>query len=143
MKLLMHRRSPVRLFWKSLRHDFDWRGRASIAEFWNFNLFSIALIVGAGYLGNWVEGMMGWEWRGQGEGEVNTEAAFVLAVCGLLLPPYISVAIRRLHDSGRSGWTALILLIPYGGALWMFIYSLIPGLKYETKFGIEPRYDYP
>jgi hypothetical protein len=59
MKWIMHRRSPVRLFWKSLRRDFDWRGRASIAEFWNFNLVSVALIFGAGVLGAWVEGVMG------------------------------------------------------------------------------------
>ncbi|WP_351010611.1 DUF805 domain-containing protein [Shewanella sp. S1-58-MNA-CIBAN-0166] len=56
----------------------------------------------------------------------------VLAVLGLdtisaivslaLLVPSLSIAARRLHDTGRSGWWQLILLIPIIGLIVLIVF---------------------
>ena len=40
----------------------------------------------------------------------------------ILLIPSISVLIRRLHDTGRSAWWVLIVLIPLIGAIVHYTY---------------------
>jgi uncharacterized membrane protein YhaH (DUF805 family) len=47
---------------------------------------------------------------------VETAAYFVVGLAfyvGLLLP-YVSAAVRRLHDTDRSGWWWFIIFIPFG-----------------------------
>ena len=47
---------------------------------------------------------------------VETSAHFVVGLAfyvGLLLP-YVSAAVRRLHDTERSGWWWFIVFIPFG-----------------------------
>ncbi|MBS7347229.1 MAG: DUF805 domain-containing protein, partial [Muribaculaceae bacterium] len=38
--------------------------------------------------------------------------------------PFISVSIRRLHDSGLSGWHFLWRLVPYAGSIITLILML-------------------
>jgi uncharacterized membrane protein YhaH (DUF805 family) len=61
------------------------------------------------------------------------------AVVGLgLLIPNIAVAVRRLHDTGRSGWLLLLLLIPIIGFLALLYFYLQPGTPEENRFGPRP-----
>ena len=53
--------------------------------------------------------------------------------------PYLAVAIRRLHDTGRSGWWLFITLIPILGSL-AFIYFLASDSDPEdNKYGANPK----
>ena len=48
----------------------------------------------------------------------------------LLFLPSVAVAVRRLHDVGKSGWTLLWAIIPLLGALyllWLYIQESQPG----------------
>lgn len=38
----------------------------------------------------------------------------------------LSVKVRRLHDTDRSGWWVLIDLIPIIGTIWFFILMVLP-----------------
>lgn len=40
----------------------------------------------------------------------------------VVLLPAMAASVRRLHDTGRSGWWLLIALIPVAGAIVLFIY---------------------
>ena len=71
-------------------------GRAHREEYWMFFLFNILISFGLGF----VEGIVG------GPGVLGM--IYSLAI----LVPAIAVGIRRLHDTGRSGWWLLISLIP-------------------------------
>ena len=42
----------------------------------------------------------------------------------------LAVTIRRLHDTGKSGWNFLIALIPIIGALALIIWLSMPGNYY-------------
>ena len=70
-------------------------GRAARAEYWWWALFAAAVVLVAYVLDLLVFG--GW-----------SIAPFLLVCWLALLLPGLSVTVRRLHDTGRSGWWILI-----------------------------------
>jgi uncharacterized membrane protein YhaH (DUF805 family) len=55
-----------------------------------------------------------------------------------LLLPSIAVTIRRLHDTGRSGWWILIFLIPVIGLVG-FYFMVKDGDPGDNRFGPDPK----
>lgn len=52
--------------------------------------------------------------------------------------PQISVAVRRLHDSGRSGWFWWVQLVPLAGSfVWWYLLSL-PSQYGSNQYGEQP-----
>lgn len=49
--------------------------------------------------------------------------------------PSIAVSVRRLHDSGNSGWLYFLVLIPYAGSIVMIVFGVLAtspsGLRHE------------
>lgn len=52
-----------------------------------------------------------------------------------LIRPTISIIIRRLHDTGKSGWFALFLLIPIFGILIVYYFCLEPTQQKDNQWG--------
>ncbi len=87
---------PINWFMKVVtQHYFDFNGRARRAEFWWFVLVYVIILIilnvigGILHLGQMLSGL------------------FQLA----LLLPYLGVAVRRMHDTGRSGWWILLPIV--------------------------------
>ncbi len=57
---------------------------------------------------------------------------------GVLLPS-LTVGVRRLHDTGRSGWWLLIGLVPILGALALLFFYLQPGHPGDNQHGSNPK----
>lgn len=74
------------------RNYANFRGRARRREFWYFTLFVFALLVAARILDVLVFGYGG------------GSRLFSTVVLLLLILPQLAVSVRRLHDTGRSGW---------------------------------------
>ena len=53
--------------------------------------------------------------------------------------PGLAVTVRRLHDTGKSGWLYLLALIPYIGSLIIFIFTVIKGDRGDNKYGPDPK----
>ncbi|MAJ32884.1 MAG: hypothetical protein CMC18_09645 [Flavobacteriaceae bacterium] len=53
--------------------------------------------------------------------------------------PGLAVAVRRLHDVGKSGWMLLIALIPLIGAIWLLVLYLTNSNPGENKYGPNPK----
>jgi uncharacterized membrane protein YhaH (DUF805 family) len=49
--------------------------------------------------------------------------------------PGLSVQVRRLHDTDRSGWWMLIGLIPLVGAIALLVFNCLPGTDGSNRFG--------
>ncbi|MGR3344424.1 MAG: DUF805 domain-containing protein [Paracoccaceae bacterium] len=102
-------------------------GRARRSEFWYFILFTI--------LGSFVLGMLeslAFGWSLVGPGGLST--LFDLVV----LLPSISVAVRRLHDLGKSGWWWWLWLIPIVGWIILLIWYCTKGTFGSNRFGPDP-----
>jgi len=97
-------------------------GRAQRAEYWMFFLFnfiiSIVLTV--------IEGAIGLP--------LVLTSLYFLAI----LLPGIAVAIRRLHDTGRSGWWILIALIPLVGIV-LLIFMVLDSQSGDNEYGPNPK----
>ena len=83
----------------------DFSGRARRSEFWWFALFTFLVGIVTGV----IDSILGTDYDNSTGGLVNS-----LGSLALLLPS-LAVAVRRLHDTGRSGWWILLGLIPGAG----------------------------
>lgn len=64
------------------------------------------------------------------------------AACSIALAMWINIAtsVKRLHDTGRSGWWFLVIFIPILGGGWLSIENgLLPGDPQENRFGPPSR----
>lgn len=68
----------------------------------------------------------------------------LVGIVGLvLLLPSLAVAVRRLHDIGKSGWLLLLMLIPFVNFVVVFVllyFYLKDSDRGVNKFGPSPKY---
>ena len=98
-------------------------GRARRTEYWMFFLFNF--IIG------FVLGII--------EGTIGTGSALASLYTLAVLIPGVSVAVRRLHDTNRSGWWMLIGLIPIVGAIVLIIFLVKDSQANENQYGPNPK----
>lgn len=103
-------------------------GRARRKEYWMFTLINVLISFVLGF----IEGAMGLTDK-RGWGPLG--ALYTLAV----LIPGIAVSVRRLHDTGRSGWWLLIALIPCIGAIVLLIFMVQDSDPGENQYGPNPK----
>jgi uncharacterized membrane protein YhaH (DUF805 family) len=129
-----------RYFIDTLKNRYAaFKGRATRSEYWYFLLFSIiiALILTAldSMIINPLLGI---------QPLVETARTGILGTLfsfGTLIPS-VALAIRRLHDIGKSGWWILLGIIPVVNIigifvlLYFFIKDSQPG---ENQFGSNPK----
>ncbi|MFF7127331.1 DUF805 domain-containing protein [Streptomyces sp. NPDC008240] len=65
-------------------------------------------------------------------------AGFLIALIGFMLPTW-AVTVRRLHDSGLSGWLILIGLVPTIGAIALVVFCCTKSTAGVNKYGPNPR----
>ena len=63
---------------------------------------------------------------------------FVLA----MFLPSLGVLVRRLHDTGRSGWWFLIGLIPLVGPIILLVFTLLDSQPGTNQYGPNPKADF-
>ncbi|NTY01660.1 DUF805 domain-containing protein [Deinococcus sp. JMULE3] len=56
-----------------------------------------------------------------------------------MLIPHLAVSVRRLHDTGRSGWWILLGLIPFLGWIALIIFMATDGQAGSNKWGPNPK----
>ena len=99
----------------------NFSGRASRSAYW---WYSFALIIAGIVLGA-IAGATG-------------STAFLLLVYIVLLVAGLtglSLAVRRLHDSGKSGWLLLLGFIPFVGGIIVLVLMCLPGTPGPNRFG--------
>lgn len=108
---------------KVLRQYFDFQGRARRKEYWMFVLFSfiasIVLVI--------LENLIG----------MPSVLSGLYSLATLL--PSLGVAVRRLHDTNRSGWWLFIGLVPFVGGIILLVFCCLDGEPEENRFGPSPK----
>jgi len=103
----------------------NFSGRATRPEFWWFWLFYMLVFVVLAVVAG----------AGSGIASIAYIAMAGFALASII--PGIAVAVRRLHDTGRSGWWLLLGLIPFGG-LVLLIFYLMPSTPGPNRFDAAP-----
>lgn len=96
-------------------------GRARRSEYWWFSLIYVAaatVLIGIGLAFN-----------------VPLLAVFLLP----LIVPMLTVSVRRLHDTGRSGWWMLIALVPVVGPIVYLVAMTVDSASGSNQYGPSPK----
>jgi uncharacterized membrane protein YhaH (DUF805 family) len=112
----------------------NFNGRASRSEYWWFVLFGYL----AGFCFGFVDGVilvvmdvpmdsLLWAFS-------PMATLFQLAI----MIPALAVAVRRLHDLGKSGWWFFILLIPCVGIILYIVWMASEGEPHDNAYGPVP-----
>ncbi len=56
-----------------------------------------------------------------------------------VLIPSMAICVRRLHDTGRSGWNYLYCLIPYIGSIILIVFLAQEGQRGPNIYGPDPK----
>ena len=113
---------------KVIKNYLGFSGRAHRTEFWMFVLVNLVICIVIGM----VEGVLGIRSAETGVGPLTS--LYSLAV----LLPSIAVAIRRLHDIGRSGWWLLIGFVPVVGGLVLLVFYCLDSVP-DNEYGPNPK----
>lgn len=57
----------------------------------------------------------------------------------VLLIPSLAVSVRRLHDSGKSGWLLLVGLVPFLGGLVLLVLMCLDSTSGPNEYGPNPK----
>jgi uncharacterized membrane protein YhaH (DUF805 family) len=107
----------------------EFKGRASRSEYWYFYLLlMLALVV------PWVVAAVVLDSSGGLAALVGVLALGYLA----MLLPYLAVMVRRLHDTGRPGWSFFVVLIPFVGGLVLLVFLASRGTPGPNAYGPDP-----
>ncbi|MGO9427002.1 MAG: DUF805 domain-containing protein [Steroidobacteraceae bacterium] len=55
------------------------------------------------------------------------------------LVPSLAVTVRRLHDTGRSGWWILLGLVPVVGVIMLIVFLALDGSPQDNDYGTNPQ----
>ncbi len=102
----------------------DFSGRSTRSEFWLFMLVSILM----GWLGLLID-------------HLAHTSFFYIGISLVHLIPSISVFVRRLHDTNRSGWLYLLILTILG-VIPLLAFACLRGTPGPNAYGLEdPNYE--
>ncbi len=97
-------------------------GRAGGTEYWWFVLFGTIVFGLASLVDHAAFGRQALFW----------------GTCTLVfLTPYVALAVRRLHDTNRSGWWLLLFFVPLGNIV-LLIWFCAPSTSKPNRFGPMP-----
>ena len=121
----------VKSFWSNYA---TFRGRSRRSEYWWIQLFlvltnlavaavDLALMNGDidRFIANGGGGIVGLVW--------------ILVT----IVPALAVLVRRLHDTGKSGWWVLIGFVPFVGTIVLFVFSVLDSDTGDNKYGESPK----
>lgn len=104
----------------------NFQGRAGRSEFWWWYLFiTIVSVVAYG-----LEGAIGL----RGDGAFASVLTYAVSI--ILFLATLAVAIRRLHDTGRSGWWMLLTLLCCVGQIVLIVFWVQRSEPIENQYGI-------
>lgn len=106
----------------------DFSGRSRRSEYWYFVLFNALISWALLFLGGVI-------------GEVVGLALYGIYALAAIIPS-LAVLVRRLHDTGRSGWWFLIAFIPLVGGILLIVWLATDGVGEQNRWGSNPKYGY-
>lgn len=116
-------------FTTALKKYAVFSGRSRRREYWYFVLFYLIIYIVLAVIDN-----------ATGSIDPQTRIGLFTGIFSLaMLIPSLSVTVRRLHDTDRTGWWILITLIPLIGAIVLLVFLLQDSNAEANRFGANPK----
>ncbi len=106
----------------------EFGGRARRSEFWYFTLVNIIILIVLEVLASAIHGSVGVVF-------LALASIYALAV----FVPTLAVTVRRLHDTGRSGWWYFIALVPAVGVIILLVFECADSVPGTNQWGPNPK----
>lgn len=106
---------------QAMRNYALFEGRSARREFW-FYILSVFLISAVAGVLDALVGL----------------GLFTAIVTLVHFVPSCAVAVRRLHDTDKSGWWLLLMLLPVIGHIILLVFYCTGGTKGPNRFGYDP-----
>ena len=121
----------VKSFWS--RYTM-FKGRSRRSEYWFIQLFLIITNLAAAAIDL---ALM----DGDVDRFIANGGGGILGLIWILVTivPALAVLVRRLHDTGKSGWWALIGLVPLVGGVVLFVFSVLDSTAGENQYGASVK----
>lgn len=104
-------------------------GRSRRTEYWMFVLLNILVAIAIAL----VDLMLGTVDEQTKTGTFSTFYSFIVIL------PTLALTVRRLHDTGRTGWWVLISLIPVLGVIVLLVFMALDGEPGNNDYGANPK----
>ncbi len=110
----------------------DFSGRARRSEYWSFVLISTVIYLVLLCADMFVQAAK------------NSAGLGILGVLAVIyylaaLLPALAVFVRRLHDTGRSGWWWFISIVPIVGAIVLLVFLVTDSQPGANQYGPNPK----
>ena len=99
-------------------------GRSRRSEYWWYTLFAVVVSLVASQI----------------DAALGSQVVSIILALALLLPG-LGVSIRRLHDTGRSGWWLLIGLVPVVGVIVLIVFYVQDSQPMTNAYGPSPKHE--
>jgi len=103
-----------------LKNYAGFEGRARRAEYWQYTLMTVIAAIVLLVIGVFIK--------------FPIVIVYYLAV----LLPSLAVSVRRLHDTGKSGWWLLIAFVPFGGIV-LLVFTCLDSTPGPNQYGPNPK----
>ena len=129
-------------------------GRARRSEYWWFYLFSslvslpgsiiftiayFAALIPAMSDNSYADGTLRDDWYQDINSGLLIGGAVPMILVGLaLFVPGLALMVRRLHDTGRSGWWYFIAFVPLGSYV-LLVFMFFDSQPYDNIYGPDPK----
>ncbi|GGP39728.1 MULTISPECIES: DUF805 domain-containing protein [Streptomyces] len=105
-----------------LKNYAGFSGRARRKEYWMFTLINFVISLVLTIIGS----------------AIGAEFISYIYTVAVIIPA-LAVGVRRLHDTGRSGWWLLIALVPLVGAIVLIVFLASEGKPETNEYGVNPK----
>ncbi|WP_405486940.1 DUF805 domain-containing protein [Streptomyces sp. NBC_00096] len=106
-----------------LKKYVDFSGRARRQEYWMFFLFNLAALIIVAIVDN----------------VIGTYPLLYGIYALAVFLPGLGLGVRRLHDTGKSGWWLLIAFVPLVGGIWLIVLMATEGHANPNQYGPSPK----
>ena len=108
----------INIFRNVLKKSFCFSGRIDRRQYWIFLLLMLVIMAVCVWFTRKIPGLPLWQIFGI-----------------LMLIPYVSATVKRLHDIGKNGLWFLSIMIPVFGWIYLFVLTIENGREAENKYG--------
>ena len=125
---------------KVMRQYADFSGRARRMEYWMFAVINLVITFVLAGVGIGIMAAMG-STDHAGFGVLFLAPVFLYAL--VIIIPSLAVTVRRLHDTGRSGWWYFIGLVPVVGPIILLVFYFSASQPGPNAWGPNPKEPFP